>query len=253
MPNVKKPPLEKVEDPSLVEFYKAFGERMVEEGTITAGYRYDQISGRKMRHSDEWVKEAQKKNPDAKPEYSHNVAISNPSSEVFTLMKKGESWFVVLGLQPRSPYFVEVEGQRYIKFLWEQAAGLLEEGESFVEAAVRETQEEFGAAALKYLGFLRRPNIFRQTSFVNEVSQIFLAVVECLDEQHLDENENIRIKAFPLDEFVMEYMAYMSGKKDSFYGFDINHMTISSIDRFLYLLETKQIDLEDLKGNLLEK
>ena len=114
---------EKVVNPASAKYYQNYGNQFVSEGTQTIGYRYDQIEGRMIQ------------SPDGKV-FSNNVTLSQPSSEVLTLLKDGQDWYIVMGKQSRSPYVVDVNGKLYYKVFLEQAAGLVEEGQDFLSAAV---------------------------------------------------------------------------------------------------------------------
>ena len=115
---IKKP--EHVINSAAAEYYMQYGTKFVEEGKQEIGYRYDQITRRMFTL------------PGSEEVKSNNVTLSQPSSEVLTLMKKENEWFIVLGKQARSPYLVDVNGKIYFRTFIEQAAGLLEEGQSFL-------------------------------------------------------------------------------------------------------------------------
>ena len=158
---LKKPEI--VVNSAAAEYYEEYGTKFLKEGEQEIGYRYDQITARKFSL------------PGSNEVKSNNVTLSQPSSEVLTLMKKGEEWYMVLGKQARSPYLVEVDGKIYFRTFIEQAAGLLEEGQSFLDAAIAETRQELGAK-LVYLGELIVPRLFRHVSYTDEVSKLYLAV-----------------------------------------------------------------------------
>lgn len=48
-----------------------------------------------------------------------------------------------------------------------------------------------------------------------------------------------------------EFKAYINGKKDDFYGFDIPDITMLSMTLFFWKLDSGEIDLNNLTGNLL--
>lgn len=228
---------EKVVNPASAEHYKKFGNVFVEEGVATIGYRYDQVERRKMRK------------PDGK-EFTNNVTLSQPSSEVLTLMKDGDNWFMVMGKQSRSPYIVEVDGEWYSKIFMEQAAGILEPGQDFQFAAVAEEKQELGAKVI-YLSELIVPKLYRHVSYTDEVSKLYLAVTEKLGTQNLDEKENINVEVIPLDEARKAFVDYINGQKADFIGFDIPDVTMLSMTLFFWKLDSGDLDLNNLKGNLL--
>ena len=229
---------EMVTNPAVADYYRQHGNHFVVEGAMKIGYRYDQVEGRKFRK------------PDGK-EFTNNVTLSQASSEVLTLMKHNEKWFFVFGKQPRSPYLVDVNGELYAKIFIEQAAGLLEGGQSFEEAAIAEAEQELGAR-LSYLGILVN-KVCRHVSYADETSQVFLAIAESLGDQNLDENENITKVIVPIFEAKKEFESYLDGRKRSFFGYDVPDLTILAMERFFWKLETGELDLDNLQGNLLKK
>ena len=226
----KKP--EVVVDNTAVNYYKEHGNEFVEEGKTTIGYRYDQVEGRKLRK------------PDGK-EFTNNVTLSQMSSEVLVLLKDGSDWYIVMGKQARSPYIVEVDGKLYAKTFLEQAAGLLEEGQSFEDEAIAESEQELGTKLI-YLQELIAPRLCRHVSYTDEVSKLYLAVTERVGEQKLDANENINVDVIPLDKAKEEFEAYLSGEKETFFGFDIPDITMLSMAVFFWYLDTGKIDLDTL-------
>lgn len=233
---IKKPEI--VVNSAVAEYYEKYGTKLVKEGKQEIGYRFDQITSREFSL------------PGSEEVKSNNVTLSQPSSEILTLLKKGEEWFLVLGKQARSPYLVEVNGKVYFRTFIEQAAGLLEEGQSFLDAAIAETRQELGAK-LVYIGELIVPRVFRHVSYTDEVSKLYLAVTEWLGNQDLDPEENINVDVIPLDKAKEEFDAYLDGDKDSFFDFDIPDVTMLSMTVFFRKLENGKIDLNNLTGNLL--
>lgn len=229
---------EMVTDPSVADYYRQHSTRFVAEGKTKIGYRYDQIEGRKL----------QKPNG---VNFTNNVTLSQPSSEVLTLIKQDGEWFFVFGLQSRSPYLVNVSGKLYCKLFLEQAAGLLEEDQDFVQAAIAETSQEFGVT-LSYLGVLIS-KVCRHVSYSDETSVVFLAIADSIGKQRLDKYENIQVVLFHIYETRKELEAYLGGNKENFFGFDIPEMTLLSLSRFFWKYDTGLLDLNDLHGNLLKK
>ena len=234
-PKKKRP--EKVGNRHIADYYRSHGNQFVAEGATKIGYRYDQVEGRKFRK------------PDGK-EFTNNVTLSQASSEVLTLMKCNGKWYFVFGKQPRSSYLVDVRGELYAKIFIEQAAGLLEKNQTFVKAAIAEAEQELGAR-LSYLGVLVN-KVCRHVSYADETSRVFLAIAESLGDQHLDENENITKVIVPIFEAQKEFEAYLDGRKRSFFGFDVPDLTILAMERFFWKLETGELDLDNLQGNLLK-
>ena len=227
---------EKICDETTKEFYRENGNRFVEEGNITVGYRYDQVEKRKLSM------------PDGR-EFTNNVTLSQPSSEVLTLMKDGNKWYLVMGKQSRSPYVVDVDGQLYSKIFLEQAAGLLENDQDFVDAAIAETGQELGAK-LVYLSELVAPKIYRHVSYTDEVSKLYIAVVEKLGNQELDKNENINVFRIPLKKAKKEFLKYLCGREKKFFGYDIPDVTMLSMSIFFWKLDNKAINLNHLEETL---
>ncbi len=231
----KKP--NKVVNPVSAEYYEQFGNTFVEEGTTTIGYRYDQVERRKMRK------------PDGK-EFTNNVTLSQPSSEVLTIMKDGEKWFMVMGKQSRSPYVVEVNGTLYSKIFLEQAAGLVEADQDFQSAAIAEGSQELGAKMI-HLSELIVPKLYRHVSYTDEVSKLYLAVTERLGSQNLDADENINVDVIPLEKARIAFKEYINGDKADFLGFDLPDITMLSMTLFFWKVDSGEIDLNNLTGNLL--
>ena len=228
---------EVVMNPASAEHYKKYGNTFVEEGHTEIGYRYDHITGRKMRKHDG-------------KEFTNNVTLSQPSSEVLTLLKDGENWFLVMGKQSRSPYVVDVDGNLYSKIFLEQTAGLVESNQDFQSAAIAEGSQELGSKVI-FLSELIIPKLYRHVSYTDEVSRLYWAITEKLGKQHLDENESINVDVIPLDDAKKEFKAYINGQKNDFYGFDIPDITMLSMTLFFWKLDSGEIDLNNLTGNLL--
>lgn len=228
---------EKVVNPASADYYQKNGNAFVEEGKVTVGYRYDQVEGRKLSK------------PDGKV-FTQNVTLSQHSSEVLTLLKEGEEWFLVMGKQSRSPYIVEVNGKLYSKIFLEQAAGLVEPEQDFQSTALREGSEELGSKVV-YLAELIVPKLYRHVSYTDEVSKLYIAVTEKLEGQELDEEESIGVELIPLEKAKKAFKEYLNGVQDAFLGFDIPDVTILSMTLFFWKLDTGEIDLSNLKGNLL--
>lgn len=228
---------EKVDDASVANYYANNGNKVLDLGVQTIGYRYDQVEKRKMQM------------PSGK-EFTNNVTLSQTSAEVLTLLRDGDLWFVVMGKQSRSPYIVEVEGEIYSKIFLEQAAGLVEENQNFQSAAIAEGCQELGSQVV-YLTELIVPKLYRHVSYTDEMSKLYLAVTEKLGTQDLDENESINVDIIPLEDARREFCDYINGRKTSFFGFDIPDSTMLSMTLFFWKLDIGEIDLNNLKNNLL--
>lgn len=231
-PKFKEP--ERVQSKEIGSYYKNHSFHFIAEGESTRGYRYDQIVGRKLQK------------PDG-TEFTNNVTLSQASSEVLTLFKRNGEWCFVFGVQSRSPYLVNVEGELYCKLFLEQAAGLLEEDQDFVQAAIAETSQELGVE-LKYLGVFI-PKVCRHVSYTDEVSTVFLAIAETIGKQRLDKYENIEVVIIPVD----DVRKYLDGEMEVYLGLDIPEMTMLSLERFFRKLDTGKLDLDNLQGNLLNQ
>ncbi len=228
---------EMVENPYVADYYRRYSTRFVAEGETKIGYRYDQVEGRKL----------QKPNG---VNFTNNVTLSQPSAEVLTLIKQDGVWCFVFGLQSRSPYLVDVDGEIYCKLFLEQAAGLLEEGQDFIQAAIAETSQEFGVT-LSYLGVFIS-NVCRHVSYADETSVVFLAIADSIGKQRLDKYENIKVVVIPVDKTRKKLEAYLDGDEEGFFGFDVPEMTQLALSRFFWKLDTGRLDLDNLQGNLLK-
>lgn len=229
---------EVVMNPASAVHYRNHGDRFVGEGLSKIGYRYDQVEGRKFVQC-----------RDGK-EHANNVTLSQPSSEVLTLLKKNEEFFLVMGKQSRSPYLVEVDGTVYLKTFLEQAAGLVEDGQDFLSAAISEGKQELGSK-VTFISELIVPKLYRHVSYTDEVSRLYWAITENLGEQELDEKETIYVEIIPLENAKREFKDYLDGKKSDFFGFDIPDITMLSMTLFFWKLNSGEIDLENPTGNLL--
>ena len=233
---IKNP--EVVTNPATADYYQKNGvKRNTEEATHVIGYRFDCVNGITLE------------NPDGR-KTKNNVTYSQPSSEVLTLLKDGENWFLVMGKQSRSPYAVEVNGTLYCKVFFEQAAGLVEANQDFQSAAIAEASQELGSKVI-FLSELIVPKLYRHVSYTDEVSRLYWAITEKLGEQHLDYGESINVSVFPLNEAKEEFKAYIDGQKSDFFGFDIPDVTMLSMALFFWKLDSGEIDLNNPKGNLL--
>ncbi len=230
----KKP--ERVYNPYVAEIVKGQSNRIISTKEESRGFRFDC-----------W--EVVFQLPNGK-ETTHHVTLSQASAEILTLYRQDGKWCFIFGRQARSPYMMEIDGKLYSKLFFEQAAGLLEEGQDFVQAAIAETSQEFGVT-LSYLGVLIS-KVCRHVSYSDETSVVFLAVADSIGKQRLDKYENIEVVIIPVDETREEFEAYLDGDKDSFFGFDIPEMTQLSLSKFFWKLDTGKLDLDNLQGNLLK-
>lgn len=204
--------------------YKLYGHKLLESSTEQEGNRFN-------------VEKRAFEKPNNGGGYFNSVTISKPSTEVICLKRYGEEVKMALILQSRTPYIAEVwdeeekEYVRYARFFFELPAGLLEAGESFEDAAIRETQEEIGFEVLN-LRHLMKQVICRHVSYSDESSEVFVAQLGDEIGQKLDKNENIHVFWFSLKEVENELEKYMEGEKDNFFGYDITEMTILGLQRF---------------------
>lgn len=182
------------------------------------------------------------KRPDTGKAYTNKITLSKPSAEVMCVRKVVEKWQICLVLQPRTPYQVEVAGKKFARFFFEQPAGLVENGESFEDTALREAEEETGYKVV-HLQRLVAPVICRHVSYADESSVVFFAVLGSFDEQHLDENEDIKVNWFNAEDVENELEDYLEGRKPNFFGFDVPDMTILALQRFFVKLHRGEISM----------
>lgn len=204
--------------------YAEHGHQVIEEKDIHPGYRFD-------------VKRITLQKPDGST-YTNLVTHSAPSAEAICLRRREGSgeWEMVFVLQSRTPYKAEKnrgngEKEIYAKFFLEQPAGLLQEGENYENAAIREIEEETGYEWVAMLP-LMKPIICRHVSYSDETSRVFVAFLGSKKEQHLDPNENIYVQSYFLEEVETALEEYLEGKKATFLNFDVPEMTILSLLRF---------------------
>lgn len=183
-------------------------------------------------------------------EYNNMVTLSKPSADVICLRRNSKTGKpeMCLMIQPRTPYNAIVDGNTYARFFIEHVGGLLEKGETFEEAALRETEEEIGWK-IKTMHLLIAPAICKHVSYATETTKMFLAVVGEEVGQNLDENEDIKTKWYRVDVVEEELEAYLDGKKETFFGFDAPEMTILGLTRFFTRWHRK-FDLLEVKEAL---
>ena len=235
-PKVKK--TTHVTDPQLAKLYKEQGTKVTASGTLEVGFRFDHVHAQEMQQPDGRI-------------FCNVLTYSPESSEVLTLLKSNGKWYMVMGLQARSPYLVNVDGELYCKFFLEQAAGCVKEDQTFLDAAVAEGCEELGSHVTG-LYPLSAPILYRHVSYTDEMSRLYLAITEDLGQQNLDNEENIHVQKFPLADARTTFLNYINGNVDTFFGFDIPEVTALSMALFFWKLDLGQIDLDNLSGNLLE-
>jgi len=85
------------------------------------------------------------------------------------------------------------------KEVLEIPAGIADEGESALECAIRELEEEAGIKAGKMEFMLK---FYTAIGFCDEEVSVFLASRLTDGVQHLDEDENLVIEEYPLDEAI---------------------------------------------------
>lgn len=206
------------------ERYKLYGHSFLASKENQKGYRFN-VEKRYF-----WNGQKQK-------QYANSVTLSAPSAEVICLRHYGKEVKMALILQSRTPYIAEVwdeeekEYLQYARFFFEQPAGLVEKGETFEEAAIREAQEETGFE-VQALRHLMKPVICRHVSYSDECSQVFVAKLGNEIGQNLDQNENINVFWFNLKVVETELEMYLEGEKEDFFGYDIPEMTILGLQRF---------------------
>lgn len=204
--------------------YAEHGHQVIGEAGIQLGYRFD-------------VNRITLQTPDGRT-YTNLITHSAPSAEAICLRRREGSgeWEMVFVLQSRTPYKAEKtsgDGKKeiYAKFFLEQPAGLLQKGESYEDAAIREIEEETGYELVAMLP-LMKPIICRHVSYSDETSRVFVAFLGAKKEQHLDPNENIYVQSYSLKEVETALEEYLEGTKPTFFNFDVPEMTILSLLRF---------------------
>lgn len=209
-----------VKNREAIKKYKIDGHEILKFRYIKKGYRFDiaTISLRKGETTD-------------RKEYKHMITLSKPSVEVLCVREEDKQLQICMIIQPRTPYQAEADGKKYARFFWEQPGGLVEEGQTFEEAALREVREETGYV-VKSLQRLISPKIYRHVSYTDEATVLFLAELGKFKGQKLDENEDIKLNWYPVDEVEREFEDYMEGIKKKFFNFDLTEMAIIGLQRF---------------------
>ncbi len=219
----------KVEDEEVALKYENGGHEVRNISGLEEGYRFNKAK-------------VTLANPDGRV-YTNMVTFSKPSAEV-VCVRRDESgmWKVALICQPRTPYYVESGGKVYARFFWENPAGLMENDESFEQAARREAEEETGYEVLALQPLMKKV-ICRHVSYADESSMLFYAILGQHKGQRLDRNEDIKVSWYPVKEVEDTLEAYLDGKIETFYGFDVPEMTILGLNRFLAKLNRGEIKL----------
>ena len=212
----------RVTDKEIASKYEQDGHEVLGMSDMQEGYRFNMATIHLVK-------------PQSDKEYTNKITLSKPSAEVMCVRKVDGELQVCLILQPRTPYQVEVNGKTYARFFLEQPAGLLENGESFEEAAIREVEEETGYK-VKEVQRLIKSMICRHVSYADETSVVFLANLGDFEAQHLDENEDIKVSWYPVNTVEKEFEDYLEGEKDNFFGYDIPEMTLLAMQRFFVKL-----------------
>ena len=219
----------RITDESIITQYQQNGHEVIGLSDIQEGFRFNMAT-------------ITLKRPDTDKEYTNKITQSKPSAEVMCVRKVAEKWQICLVLQPRTPYLVDINDKKYARFFLEQPAGLVENGESFEEAAAREAEEESGYKVVS-IQRLMAPVICRHVSYADESSVVFLAILEGFDEQHLDEDEDIKVNWFMAEDVENELEDYLEGRKPNFFGFDVPDMTILALERFFIKLHRGEISI----------
>ncbi len=117
------------------------------------------------------------------------------------------------GKSKKDPWVVMERQYRHAtgQFLWELPAGKLELGESALEGAQRELEEETGYRAKKWKPLVE---YFASPGFLGEVMKIFVAEGLTVGNTNWDEDEHIEIRLVKLSEIVklIEKGAILDGK-----------------------------------------
>ena len=145
--------------------------------------------------------------------YSLTYQDGQKQYDYYTASRRGEKNLSCLGSTKTDavrviPYFVK-DQKIYVVLIYEfrhpiccyiysVPAGLIDEGESFEQAATRELMEEIGAKVV-FLKQTEKPS-YSSVGLTDEKLVCFEAQVELVYKQRLDENEDIKIKIIALDE-----------------------------------------------------
>lgn len=87
----------------------------------------------------------------------------------------------------------------YDDILFELPAGKIDEGETAIEAAYRELEEETGykAQKMEYLG-----HMYPTCAYTDEIIHLYIATNLTKTSQHLDENEAVEVLSYSLEEIL---------------------------------------------------
>lgn len=228
-------------DPKTLPDYRNLSEKIEDDGKSTSYYAFDLIEGQKQTK------------PNGKV-WERDFILCPASAEVLSFQKISDKWYLLLGLQSRSVVRVNVDGEIRSQLFLEQFAGCLDKDESFVDAAKREALEESGGK-VKYLSPLIENTVTRHVGRAPEPSRFFWAILEeQMEEQSLDETEIILVKRFALTEVRKEFLAYITGEKNFFFGYELPVETLSAISTFFFLENSGIINLDkpDPEKNLLD-
>lgn len=92
----------------------------------------------------------------------------------------------------------------FASMMLEAPAGKLDPGEDPLEAAKRELSEETGASAEEMIPLgVYYPSV----AYTDEKIYLYLAKGLCFGKQNLDEDEELNVEKYPLEELVREVMA----------------------------------------------
>lgn len=182
------------------------------------------IMEHKYRFGIELAENDSKEDDDLIPDYGKYAEYGQSKNSVQCLMVRKTAHGIKIGLskQQRSP-FVEREGVD--EYFYEAVAGMLEEGETYQEAAKRESLEEAGVEfAGGRLIHLSSPAILSKAT--EEYSDFYMYEMKksIIQAQQLDEQENIEgIEWFDLEEIDLEKLhaplptKYLIAKAKEFY------------------------------------
>ena len=128
----------------------------------------------------------------------HNDLVEKPDKKQINFLKMKTSDFSTIFCKTKENKIVLVRQYRYAfdKFSWESPGGLIDQNENAKECAIREVLEETGYRVIEIKEVLK----YHPNAYSSNWAHTFLATVEKVGEQHLDDNEYIQVEEFDEDQ-----------------------------------------------------